>query len=320
MARIRTVKPEFFVSESLAEVSIWAERTFGGLITQVDDDGRYKDNAAILHGAIWALRPEHTAVDVEQDLIALAAAGLICRYTVAGKRYLHLVTFKVHQKISHATPSKLPACPLHHGEHTPDAPDSGASPHPSGPPPADSGVFPEDFGAAPIGSGSGSGSGSGKEVEREGEDDFVVMSATAPPPPDTPRGPGREDVARICNHLAERIQGNTGRSPTITGKWRDAARLMLDRDHLTEAEIHAAIDWTQDHEFWRANILSLPKLREKYVQLKLQAERQSRASPPRRDGPDWNAAMARAEARDAAEATATSHDPDNTPLWKALPT
>jgi len=155
VARIRTIKPSFYVSESLAEVSLTAERTFGGLITQVDDAGRIKDNAAVLHGAIWALRPEHTPVDVETDLMQLEKAGLICRYVVGGKRYLHLVTFSDHQKISHATPSKLPDCPHEiHGGYLRDQLSSGDFP-------SSSGASPEPSGDSPIGSGLGSGSGSG---------------------------------------------------------------------------------------------------------------------------------------------------------------
>jgi hypothetical protein len=37
------------------------------------------------------------------------------------------------------------------------------------------------------------------------------------------------------------------------------------------------IQWAQDDSFWRANILSMPKFRAKYDQLRLQAE-QERAS------------------------------------------
>jgi hypothetical protein len=93
----------------------------------------------------------------------------------------------------------------------------------------------------------------------------------------------REDVEKICRHLADRIEGNGSKRPSITKGWRDAARLMLDKDGRTEEQVHAAIDWCQDSEFWRGNILSLPKLREKYDQLRLQAMRE-RAAPPRTNG------------------------------------
>ncbi|MET8767682.1 hypothetical protein [Streptomyces sp. NPDC004658] len=114
MARIRTIKPEAFVSESLAAVTLTAERTFFGLLTQADDQGRHRDHAAIIAGQLWVLRPEHTPADVEKDLAQLADAGLICRYTGPDdKRYLHVVTWHQHQKINRPSKSRLPTCPHH---------------------------------------------------------------------------------------------------------------------------------------------------------------------------------------------------------------
>lgn len=114
MARIRTIKPEAFVSESLAAVSLTAERTFLGLLTQADDQGRHRDHAAIIAGQLWVLRPEHTPSDVETDLAQLADAGLICRYKGPDhKRYLHVVTWHQHQKINRPSKSRLPGCPVH---------------------------------------------------------------------------------------------------------------------------------------------------------------------------------------------------------------
>ena len=83
----------------------------------------------------------------------------------------------------------------------------------------------------------------------------------------------RPDVEHVCTHLADRIEANGCKRPAIGKKWRDAARLMIDRDGRTEQQIMTAIDWCQDNEFWRSNILSMPKLREKYEQLRLQAGR-----------------------------------------------
>ncbi|SFC59156.1 hypothetical protein [Streptomyces aidingensis] len=115
MARIRTVKPDMFISETLAGVSITAERTFVGLLTEADDHGRYLDNAAIIAGRLWPLRVEHTSVHVEDDLHQLAIAGLICRYTGCdGRRYLHIVTWAKHQKIDKPSQSRRPSCPEHH--------------------------------------------------------------------------------------------------------------------------------------------------------------------------------------------------------------
>jgi hypothetical protein len=122
MARIRTIKPEAFTSDSLASVSLTAERTFFGLLTQADDHGRHRDHAAVIAGALWPLRPDHTPIDVEDDLQQLAAAGLICRYTGDdGKPYLHITGWHKHQKIDRASRSRHPACPHHTAERSGEA-------------------------------------------------------------------------------------------------------------------------------------------------------------------------------------------------------
>ncbi|MER6307810.1 hypothetical protein ACWC2K_04510 [Streptomyces chattanoogensis] len=123
MARIRTIKPEAFASESLAQVSITAERTFFGLLTQADDHGRFRDQAAVIAGLLWSLRPEHGPIGVEDDLAQLDGADLICRYEGAdGKRYLHIVTWRRHQKINRPSGVRHPACPHHDGAPRSESP------------------------------------------------------------------------------------------------------------------------------------------------------------------------------------------------------
>lgn len=91
----------------------------------------------------------------------------------------------------------------------------------------------------------------------------------------------RPDVEALCSRLADRIAANGSKRPTITKRWRDSARLMLDTDGRTLADAMAAIDWSQQDAFWQSNILSMPKLREKFDTLRLQAGRA--ATSPRRD-------------------------------------
>lgn len=99
-----------------------------------------------------------------------------------------------------------------------------------------------------------------------------------------PPTPPTDEVLRLCDHLADRIDDNGSIRPTIGQRWYDAARLMMSRDGRTAEQIHAAIDWSQDDEFWRANILSMAKLREKYDRLRLDAQRKTR-SPQGGNGP-----------------------------------
>ncbi|MFD8320748.1 RodZ family helix-turn-helix domain-containing protein [Kitasatospora purpeofusca] len=112
MARIRSVKPEAWVSETLAEVSIPAMVTFLGMTNHADDHGRHRDVAAIVYGLVWPMREEITRAHVEDHLQQLATAGAICRYTGCdGRRYFHYPTWRNHQKIDKPALSRLPACP-----------------------------------------------------------------------------------------------------------------------------------------------------------------------------------------------------------------
>ncbi|MFZ3470386.1 hypothetical protein ACODT3_24570 [Streptomyces sp. 4.24] len=118
MARIRTIKPEAFLSEDLASVDVTAVLTFFGLLTQADDNGRFLAHPAIIAGVLWPLRAEHTPANVANDLEQLEAAGLICRYTGCdGKNYLHFVTWDKHQKIDRPSASRMPRCPAHQAHH-----------------------------------------------------------------------------------------------------------------------------------------------------------------------------------------------------------
>lgn len=102
---------------------------------------------------------------------------------------------------------------------------------------------------------------------------LTVTGSSLVPVKDVPAKPPRDDAERLCEHLADRIAANGSKRPVVNAKWRDAARLLIDKDGRTEDDVHKAIDWCQADEFWRANILSMPKLREKYDQLRMHAMR-----------------------------------------------
>ena len=95
---------------------------------------------------------------------------------------------------------------------------------------------------------------------------------------DTRAGAGdeqRPEIAALCERLAAAIRRNDPKakpSPESQG-WINAVRLLIDRDGRTLQEIERVIEWCQADEFWRGNILSAPKLREKFAQLALQMQR-----------------------------------------------
>lgn len=114
MARIRSVKPGLFASYTLAQVPIEARYLYVGLWTEADDTGRLIDSPKRLAGAIF---PHDTRVGerhVDGWLASLQDVGAIFRYVAKGGRYIAIPQWLEHQRISHPTPSQLPA------------PDSGA--------------------------------------------------------------------------------------------------------------------------------------------------------------------------------------------------
>lgn len=105
----------------------------------------------------------------------------------------------------------------------------------------------------------------------------------------------REDVDRLLDRLDDRIRENENVVPNRNKRNRDAMRLLLDRDGWTEEQIGYTIDWCQNSEFWRPNILSASKLRAKFPTLVAQIkERKRKSSTPVADRQSgWGDAAAR---------------------------
>lgn len=91
--------------------------------------------------------------------------------------------------------------------------------------------------------------------------------------------PIRDDVNRILDLLDEEIVRNGSKRPSRTKANIDAARLLIDKDGRSVEQIERAIRWCQADPFWRSNILSMVKLREKYDQLRLAAQRAQQHGP-----------------------------------------
>lgn len=117
MARIRTVKPEFWKSESIAALPFRTRLTFIGLWTYVDDNGVGLDSFKLVSAELFGLEddPREARANVREDLARLHAAGRIVRYMVSGKRYFAVVNFDEHQKIDR------PGKPRHPGPDSDDA-------------------------------------------------------------------------------------------------------------------------------------------------------------------------------------------------------
>ena len=131
----------------------------------------------------------------------------------------------------------------------------------------------------------GNSDGKLPSVSHEGVDGKRIAPTRPDPNPSTSTevdvsvSTERGDVTMLCNLLADLIERNGSKRPTVTKAWMDDARRMLDLDGREPEKAARLIRWSQDDDFWRANILSMPKFREKYDQLRLQAEKPTSSRP-----------------------------------------
>ena len=94
--------------------------------------------------------------------------------------------------------------------------------------------------------------------------------------------PERPDVDKVISQFSELLKANDVKhKPGQT--WRTAARLLIDRDGYTPDQILYVARYATTDEFWKSNILSLPKLREKFEALKIKAQAQNNPGPQRMD-------------------------------------
>jgi hypothetical protein len=100
MARIRTIKPEFFRHEVLFEAEqqtgLPLRVAYAGLFTAADREGRFK----------WAPRAlkldclPYDEVDFAAVLDALVTAGFIVKYAIDGESYGAIPSWKAHQHVN----------------------------------------------------------------------------------------------------------------------------------------------------------------------------------------------------------------------------
>jgi hypothetical protein len=78
---------------------------------------------------------------------------------------------------------------------------------------------------------------------------------------------------KLANQLYQKIlENNPNHKKPNFQKWADDIRLMMERDNRTKEQISYLIDWCQSDSFWKVNILSPAKLREKFDQLALKVK------------------------------------------------
>lgn len=106
MARIRTIKPDFWTDEKVLSIKPLTRLLFIGMWNFADDYGRLEFSPASLKAKIFPLDPL-TAPDVRDMLNELSGADLLMIYSAKGKEYIEITGWH-NQKIDKRQASKIP--------------------------------------------------------------------------------------------------------------------------------------------------------------------------------------------------------------------
>jgi hypothetical protein len=111
MARIRTVKPEFWGNAQVTRCSRDARLLFLALLNESDDEGRQLASPRRITGFAFPNDRDVSPKMVEKWLDELESASLIAKYRAEGVEYLVIPGFTRNQRISRPSPSRLPSPP-----------------------------------------------------------------------------------------------------------------------------------------------------------------------------------------------------------------
>ena len=99
MARIRTIKPEFWEDEKLAKLPVYARLLFIGTWNFADDNGALLANPVLMKSHIFPY--EDIGISIISEWVdMLVENGMLIRTTYNGKDYLVIRKFLIHQKIN----------------------------------------------------------------------------------------------------------------------------------------------------------------------------------------------------------------------------
>lgn len=99
--RIRTIKPEYFHSEKIAQLSFPARYLYAGMWCYSDDYGRSRNNVRLIRASIFPLDEDVMSSDVGEWLKEIVNLEMLHQYTVDAKDYFHIVDWFTNQAPSH---------------------------------------------------------------------------------------------------------------------------------------------------------------------------------------------------------------------------
>ena len=107
MARIRTIKPEFWSNEKVMNCSRDARLLFIGLWNFADDQGRLPNSAKTIRAQVFPGDDDVDSTIIRRMLDELSSNDLLFEYECDGRTYFQITGWN-HQKIDRPQPAKYP--------------------------------------------------------------------------------------------------------------------------------------------------------------------------------------------------------------------
>lgn len=238
MARIRSIKPEFWTDGKVVALSSHARLLFIGCWNFARcDNGHIEDDAMSLKLRILPA----DKVDATELLNELVNSGLVVRYQLDDRTFLKIKRFNDHQKTDPRWENKCPYCALQNSPKLAETPLNSSQ---------------EGIGRDGIGR------------DRKGKE---KTSLSEPSVSDAAVSLAKLLIDKILiNHPTSRLSKTC---VAAEKSWPVHMQRLMTLDGRSEDEIKSVIAWCQADTFWGSNILSAQKLREKWDTLVAQMAR-----------------------------------------------
>jgi hypothetical protein len=225
VARIRSIKPEFWSDDRVTSVSIGARLTFIGIWNFCDDRGVHPGGGRRVKAEVFPLDDGVSAKQVEDWIEELLSIGLLGSFNHDGQRWLYVPGWH-HQVINRPSRSNRPEPP----RSTPRKSEHSVSPH---------GVLSEDSSMEWRG-GEGKGEENFSDSKERGvantacTGDAPVREDTPPPalapmPPTRPPIPGMDKLAELLNAFHDGVAEAYGRKNDLRVIPSPREYLLLER-------------------------------------------------------------------------------------------
>lgn len=230
MARIRTIKPEFWEDEKLSALPLEANLLFIALWNFADDEGILKSSITWIKAKAFPLRDEIRKVQVEQWIGQLVKARFLVPFSFHGEGYYMIRTFKNHQVINRPQGSRIPQNIIN--ELNECLNDDSLNTH---------GIFSDN--SLP--------ERKGKERKGKGKEDPQLKIYD----------PYVEVLKeKFLDFFPEDLQPKT---ESQIEDWADCLKKLIEIDHYTEMDIGEIVYWAREDSFWSSQFMSFLKLRKK---------------------------------------------------------